>query len=117
MPRPSATFTESLISCPQKGGRIDKDRGYQACVGETDAPVVQASGLNRQPHFAQLRHPHLWQKIQQRNTISAPPHSSTTVGEGRGEPGADGTRTGPANLRSGQAGAVPAAQLHPPARA
>src|SRR5437867_12287946 len=50
-------------------------------------------------------------------TISAPPHSSTTADEGGGEPGADGTRTGPADLRSRQAGAVPAAQLHPPARA
>jgi hypothetical protein len=50
-------------------------------------------------------------------TISPPPHSSTTVDERRGEAGADGTRTGPANCRSGQAGAVPAAQLHSPARA
>ena len=35
------------------------------CVDETDASAVQASSLNRQPHLAQLRHPHLWQKIQQ----------------------------------------------------
>ena len=26
-------LTESLIFCPQKRGRIDKDRGYQMCVG------------------------------------------------------------------------------------
>src|SRR5882757_3693886 len=54
-------------------------------------------------------------------TISAPPHSSTTIGieedERRSEPGADGTRTGPADLRSGRAGALPAAQLYSPARA
>src|SRR6266851_4638145 len=31
-------------------------------------------------------------------------------------PGADATRTGPADGRSGQAGAVPAAELHSPAR-
>ena len=58
-------------------------------------------------------------------TISAPPHSSTTVGEGRGEFGSDGTRTepnrtgpnrtSPTDLRRGHAGAVPAAQLHSPA--
>jgi len=50
-------------------------------------------------------------------TISAPPHPSTTVDEERGEPGADGTRTGPADRRGRPAGAVPAAQLHSPARA
>src|SRR5258708_34184082 len=56
-----------------------------------------------------------------RPTISAPPHSSTTIGididERCSEPGADGTRIGPADLRSGRAGAVPAAQLYSPARA
>lgn len=30
-------FTEALISCPQKRGRIDKDGGYQVGVGEADA--------------------------------------------------------------------------------
>src|SRR6185295_8940641 len=50
-------------------------------------------------------------------TISAPPHSSTTVDEERSEPGADAHRTGPADLQSGPAGAAPAAQLHSPARA
>jgi hypothetical protein len=30
-------FAESLISCPQKRGRIDEDRGYQLGVGQTDA--------------------------------------------------------------------------------
>jgi hypothetical protein len=35
-------------------------------------------------------------------TISAPPHSSTEVEEARGEPGADGNRTGPADFRSGE---------------
>ena len=34
-------FAELFIFCPQKGGRIDKDGGYQVCVGETDAAVVQ----------------------------------------------------------------------------
>ena len=53
-------FAELLISCPQTRGRIDKDGGYQVCVGETDAAVVQASSFNSQPYFAQLRHPHLW---------------------------------------------------------
>src|ERR1039458_7324266 len=48
-------------------------------------------------------------------TIFASPNSSTCVDEGRGEPGADEPRTGPANLRGGQAGAVTAAQLHSPA--
>src|SRR5271166_5816519 len=48
-------------------------------------------------------------------TIFAPPHSSTPVDEGRGEPGAHEPRTGPADHRRDQAGAVPAAQLHSPA--
>ena len=41
------------------------------CVDETDAPVVQASSLNRWPHLAHLRHPHLWLKVQQRKRLSA----------------------------------------------
>jgi len=40
-------FAELFIFCPQKGGRIDKDRGYQVCIDETDAPAVQASSFNR----------------------------------------------------------------------
>src|SRR5437868_2298079 len=51
------------------------------------------------------------------HTISGPPHSSTPVDEGRREPGGDGARTGPADLRGRRAGAVPAAPLHPPPRA
>src|SRR5712692_9867205 len=39
-------LTESLISCPQKRGRIDKDRGYQVCVGQTDAEAVQTTSFN-----------------------------------------------------------------------
>src|SRR5437773_11950930 len=54
-------------------------------------------------------------------TISATPCSSTAIdersGEPRIEPEPDGTRTGPAHLRRGQAGAISAAQLHSPARA
>src|SRR5271157_6008676 len=49
-------------------------------------------------------------------TIFAPPNSSTSVDEGRGDGStdnrADEPRTGPADFRGGQAGAVPAAQLH-----
>src|SRR5205823_4408918 len=59
-------------------------------------------------------------------TISVPPHPSTPVDEGRGEPGAAGTPGAPgtnvtraerADRRGGQAGAVPAAELHSAARA
>src|SRR5262245_5189598 len=49
-------------------------------------------------------------------TIFPPSRSSTVMGEGRGKPGADDTRTGPEALRGGRAGAVPAAELHSPAR-
>ena len=38
---------ESLIFCPEKRGRIDKDRGYQVCVGQADAKAVQTTSLNR----------------------------------------------------------------------
>src|ERR1700745_1755588 len=39
-------------------------------------------------------------------------HSSTSVDEGRGEPGADEPRTGPADLRGGGAGAGPAGAVY-----
>ena len=58
-------FAEPPISCPQKRGRIDEDRGYQVGVGQTDAKAVQTTSLNHSPHFAQLRHLHLGQKVQQ----------------------------------------------------
>jgi len=35
-------------------------------VGQTDAEAVQTTSLNHSPHFAQLGHLHLWQKVQQR---------------------------------------------------
>src|SRR5580700_9861622 len=41
--------------------------------------------------------------------------SSTFLDEGRGQSGADEPRTGPADFRSGYAGAVPAGQVHSPA--
>ena len=34
------SLAESLVSCPQKCGWVDKDRGDQMCVGETVAEVV-----------------------------------------------------------------------------
>lgn len=52
-------FAELFISRPQKGGRIDIYRRYQVCVDEADPPVVQVSSFDREPHFVQLRHPHL----------------------------------------------------------
>jgi hypothetical protein len=49
-------LAESLISSPQKRGRIDEDRRYQLCIGQTDAEAVQTASLDHSPHFAQLRH-------------------------------------------------------------
>src|SRR5579871_4128141 len=43
------------------------------------------------------------------------PQSSTTLGEGRGEPGPNGVRTGPADFGGTGARAIPAAQLYSPA--
>jgi len=39
-------LAESLISCPQKRRRIDKDRSYQVSIGQTDAQAVQTSSLD-----------------------------------------------------------------------
>src|ERR1035441_7752573 len=66
-------FAEPPISCPQKRGRIDEDRGYQVGVGQTDAKAVQTTSLNHSPHFAQLRHSHLGQEVQQCQRFGAPP--------------------------------------------
>ena len=40
------SLTEALVFRPQKGRRIDKDRGYEVCVGKTDAEAVQTTSLN-----------------------------------------------------------------------
>ena len=40
-------------------------------VGQTDAKAVQTTSLNHSPHFAQLRHLHLGQKVQQRKRLGA----------------------------------------------
>jgi hypothetical protein len=39
-------LTEPLISSPQKGRRIEKDRGDQVCVGQTDAKAVKVPSLD-----------------------------------------------------------------------
>ena len=44
--QPFRDFAELRISGPQQRGRIDKDGGYQVCIGEADAPVVQTPSLN-----------------------------------------------------------------------
>ena len=36
----SSDSAEWLVSCPQKGGRIEKDGGDQLCVGQTNANTV-----------------------------------------------------------------------------
>jgi len=41
------------------------------CGGQTDAEAVQTASLNHSPHFAQLRHSHLGQKIEQRQCFGA----------------------------------------------
>src|ERR1700730_13780908 len=61
----SGGLAQSFISCPQKRGRVDKDRGYQMCVSQTDPQAVQTERFNHQPYLAHMRHSHLWQKVQQ----------------------------------------------------
>ena len=39
-------LTESLVSRPQKHRGIDKDGGYQVCVGKTDAEAIQTTSLD-----------------------------------------------------------------------
>ena len=70
-PKTFCGFAEPLISCPQKRGRIDKDRGYKLGIGQTDAKAVQTTSLNHSSHFTQLRHLYLGQKVQQCKRLAA----------------------------------------------
>src|SRR5208282_6158013 len=46
------------------------------CVDQTKSQAVQAAGFNHEPHFRQLRHSHLRQRVQQRKRFRALPQRS-----------------------------------------
>ena len=54
----SGHSAERLVSCPQKGGWVEKDGGDQLCVGQTNAKTVQSTSLDHKPYLTQLCHAH-----------------------------------------------------------
>ena len=58
-------LAKPMISGPQKSGGIDQDGSDQVGVNQANAQAMQTTSLDRQAHFAQLRHSYLWQKVQQ----------------------------------------------------
>src|SRR5213076_2582351 len=90
-------------------------RGVDASEILPSAPRTVSAGISNLATL-QYRHPSFVYN-RRRRTRPASLKRAAILARECGRPGADGTRTGPADLRSGQAGAVAAAQLHSPARA
>lgn len=58
-PQPFGDLAESLIFCPQKRWRREKDQGDQVFVDKTDAEAVQPARLDHRSNLTELRHSHL----------------------------------------------------------
>ena len=69
-------FPKWPVLCPEKGWRIDEDRGDEFGVDQAYAKAVQTTRLDHEAHLVELRHFQLRQAIEQRKRPGTLPQGS-----------------------------------------